>query len=988
MVEHARAAGETADSGRGVALLLLTAPDRQALLEQVDALLADPTAPLPVSGAAQPDAARLAIAAPPEELRARLTLARSRLAALARPRLTIRNSGVYLGLDAAPPTPRRIAFLFPGQGSQHVGMLHELYRRTPTVRGWLDALDAAYASVGRPRPSELIYGEEAQEAAAPAAALFSMEQGAQLSTVANLALYELMGQLGIHGDALVGHSIGEHAAVLAAHAGHAAHRAAICAELCQLGRLSVGLEEPAIPEAMAAVSAFDRASLEALVARNPQQLFIAMDNCPHQQVLAGTRGAVDAALAAIVAAGGIGARLPFVRAYHTPLFGPRAEQLAAWYRRTGLTPAPLHGFAPPVYSCLTGQPIPTAPADAARVMAQQWVAPVNFRSTVERLYAAGIDAFVEVGPDAKLTAFVEDILRGRPHLAVSMLGPAQATPRDLAQIGHMLAALFAHGAAVDTARYGAVCAGEIGRLGDWEIRRLEIGRLEIGDWRLANLQSPISQSLNPSIPSSAPLTVHRDLIDAAHAQLATTAAQMARRMGRAPAAPTPTAPTPAAPTPTAPTPAVGRPLPDAQAVAPVRLDATRRLSLAGEPFLADHSLGRGVLPVLSFTTSLALAAETGSQLLTHTAAPRPALLMTDLRAQQWLAFDGGALTVRIAATRQGNGAHVSLYEDGLPHHAQSNNTRPAFQSTLHLPATLPPIPNALLRADGSARPPARWDAASFYSDYAFHGPSFQGLAEVLSVGTASAEARVRVTDLPGRGALPLDPALLDCAGQLVAFWLLEAQARTPTFGIFPVSARRFVQQRPAPPPGALLRCRCRVVLETGGLTRADVAFFAADGQPVAFFEDFVQRLIEFPPALAACLFGGKTVDFSQPLPAPQGQTQQQITVADWTLLWEGQGVWARLLAAQALTAAERDAWRALPAADAAPWLLRRIVAKETVRAWAVRYLDQAPPLAEIEIAPLAGAPGETNVQGALAARLRLHLTEAAGQITARVERID
>jgi acyl transferase domain-containing protein len=143
MVEHARAAGETADSGRGVALLLLTAPDRQALLEQVDALLADPTAPLPVSGAAQPDAARLAIAAPPEELRAKMAIARSRLATLARPRLTIRNSGVYLGLDAAPPTPRRIAFLFPGQGSQHVGMLHELYRCTPTVRGWLDALDAA-----------------------------------------------------------------------------------------------------------------------------------------------------------------------------------------------------------------------------------------------------------------------------------------------------------------------------------------------------------------------------------------------------------------------------------------------------------------------------------------------------------------------------------------------------------------------------------------------------------------------------------------------------------------------------------------------------------------------------------------------------------------------------------------------------------------------------------------------------------------------------
>lgn len=75
--------------------------------------------------------------------------------------------------------------------------------------------------------------------------------------------------------------------MLAAHTGSADDRATICAaQLCRLGLASVGMEDPPVPEAMAAVSAFDRTVLDELVGRFPQQL-VAMDNCPHQQVLAG-----------------------------------------------------------------------------------------------------------------------------------------------------------------------------------------------------------------------------------------------------------------------------------------------------------------------------------------------------------------------------------------------------------------------------------------------------------------------------------------------------------------------------------------------------------------------------------------------------------------------------------------------------------------------------------------------------------------------------
>ena len=94
MAERAREQSGPPGSRRGVALLLLTAPDRQSLLDKIDDLLARPEASLQSSGATPLQGARLAIAAPPQELRARLEIARSRLAGLARARLTLRTSGI------------------------------------------------------------------------------------------------------------------------------------------------------------------------------------------------------------------------------------------------------------------------------------------------------------------------------------------------------------------------------------------------------------------------------------------------------------------------------------------------------------------------------------------------------------------------------------------------------------------------------------------------------------------------------------------------------------------------------------------------------------------------------------------------------------------------------------------------------------------------------------------------------------------------------
>ena len=728
--DEGRTAGgrSTATPGeRGVALLLLDAANYDGLLKIVDDLLAQPDSqPLasPTTGAANgPLGARLALAAPHANLRARLQMARARLVSLDTPRLTVKSSGIYINVDAAlaRQPDRRIAFLFPGQGSQHPGMLRDFCLVSRDVRAWLEGLDAACALARRPPPSRLIDDERPD-------ALFGFEQGVPLSTVAGLALFELVSQLGIRADVLVGHSLGEHAAVLAAGMGEGANRQTICAELCRLGLAGIALEEPAIAEGMATVSALARTRLDEIVARYPQQLYLAMDNSPTQLVLAGRLTALADAARNIVAEGGTCAQLPFARAYHTPFLHDYAAIAQRWYRELNLTPEPSPGMGTRVYSCLTSRAIPGDPVAAAEVMARQWTTTVHFRATIEQLMSEGVDTFVEVGPDAKLTAFVDDIFRGRPHLAVNVAAPPPRTPqrrgiRDIEQLGHMLAALYAHGVTVDAERYN-------------ELLRSRRGGIPV---------------------VSAPAPIEVDLTHRGSSLLG-----------------------------------------DAVVVTDNRLTAHRTFTLVHDRFLADHSMGRArirkssaaegtgnALPVLSFTTSLAVVVEAAQHLLALHTPPtnRPqATLIAGIHAQRWLALDNGSLDVHVEATGDGTAVQVTLREE--THSVAGMPLPPAFQATVYSVPTAQAVvltPPSLWESDPAACGPARWTAASFYGQYAFHGPSFQGLAHVLSVGPNSAEALVTVLEVPGidRSLLHLDPALVDCAGQLVAFWLLEQGGRAP-----------------------------------------------------------------------------------------------------------------------------------------------------------------------------------------------------------------
>jgi acyl transferase domain-containing protein len=193
-------------------LLLVAAPDRAgivAALRRFRAMSADELAGMPLRGPSSSGPERMAIVAGPTTVHERIDLALQRLPALTAPRLVVRGQGLYFSNQ---PTPGRVAFLFPGQGSEHVGMLQTLRERMPAVKVWFDTLDRAAAALSQPPLTPLIDSRSIDRDAVDARAgsarrgLFDMERGGQLGTTADLALHEVALALGLRADVHVGHS--------------------------------------------------------------------------------------------------------------------------------------------------------------------------------------------------------------------------------------------------------------------------------------------------------------------------------------------------------------------------------------------------------------------------------------------------------------------------------------------------------------------------------------------------------------------------------------------------------------------------------------------------------------------------------------------------------------------------------------------------------------------------------------------------------------
>ncbi len=391
----------------------------------------------------EPTPSRLAIVASSAvDLKDKLGRAEKKLSAPGGCRQIRDGSGIYYNSE---PMARegKLAFLFPGEGSQYPNMLADLCLHFPEVRECFDQIDRVYYDHPRgyvpsdhifPRPGHARGESRVEER------LWEIAGAVEAVLTANQAQLTLMKGLGLRPDVIVGHSTGEFSALRAAGIFDPDKE-----EFSELSlKLYKNYEEASragVPRAVLLAVGADRERVEAIGKEAGGEIYVAMDNCPHQAVLVGGDEVSERALAIVKQQGLMCEALNFDRAYHTPLFAPYVDHLKQIFDEAQILPAKV-----PIYSCTTAAHYPEDPDEIRKLMVDHWLMPVEFRKTVETLYEDGVRIFVEVGPRGNLSSFVEDILRGRRFCAV----PANVPRRSgILQLNHLVAILSAQGVDLD-----------------------------------------------------------------------------------------------------------------------------------------------------------------------------------------------------------------------------------------------------------------------------------------------------------------------------------------------------------------------------------------------------------------------------------------------------------------------------------------------------------------------------------------------------------
>ena len=326
----------------------------------------------------------------------------------------------------------KIAFLCPGQGSQRVGMLADLFAHFPQLEPLLDLGAGLVRTLYPPtayRP---------QERAAQVTAINDTALAQPLMGIADLALADLLAEVGILPDMLAGHSYGELPALCIAGALDRSH----------LVGLSTARAEAILKAAgdragtMCAVRA-SAAELQPVVDTLGGLVVMANQNAPDQTVLSGPVEDIAHAREVLTAEGFNVREIPVSCAFHSPLIAPGTTAF-----RVSLKRVPMVRPALPVYSNTTAGLYPSQPEAIRARLAQHLASPIRFVEEIQAMYDAGARIFVEVGPGRVLTGLVRSILGDAPHLAVAT---NVAGRPSLPELLRCLAELAVHGAEPNTA---------------------------------------------------------------------------------------------------------------------------------------------------------------------------------------------------------------------------------------------------------------------------------------------------------------------------------------------------------------------------------------------------------------------------------------------------------------------------------------------------------------------------------------------------------
>ena len=306
-----------------------------------------------------------------------------------------------------------IAFVFPGQGSQHVGMGKSLVERFDVCRETLEQADAA---LGEPLTTLCFDGPE------KALTLTENTQPAVLAV--SVAVHRLLVSRGVRPGIVAGHSLGEYSA-------HVAAGTISFADALRTVRRRGQYMQAAVPVgagAMAAILGLDARTVQRACqdAAGDEVVSPANLNAPRQVVIA---GAHDAVARAVARAKELGARrtmpLRVSAPFHCALMKPAEHRLEASLRRLVVSDPTI-----PVVANVDAEPKADA-ASSIDALVRQVSAPVLWEAVVRRLATAGVDTCIEIGPGKVLSGLIRKIDRQMQIANVE-------DPEGLTRVEHLL----------------------------------------------------------------------------------------------------------------------------------------------------------------------------------------------------------------------------------------------------------------------------------------------------------------------------------------------------------------------------------------------------------------------------------------------------------------------------------------------------------------------------------------------------------------------
>ncbi|OXM15955.1 ACP S-malonyltransferase [Paenibacillus herberti] len=308
----------------------------------------------------------------------------------------------------------KIAFVFPGQGAQVVGMGKDLYESSPRARAVFEEADSA---LGFPL-SDIIFS-------GPDEALKQTANTQPALLTVSIAFLEAFRESGITPDFAAGHSLGEYSALTAAGS-------LGFADAVRTVRARGEFMEQAVPGgkgAMSAVLGAERKALAALcasISAEGHAVELANVNCPGQIVISGSAEGVALAGERIKEAGAKRAiALEVSGPFHSSLMKPAAERLSEVLEHVAISDASV-----PVIANVTAEAV-TSAADIRRLLVEQVYSPVLWEDTVQGLIREGVDTFVELGSGAVLAGLIKKTDRSVRVLSVNSVESLQAAVAEL-----------------------------------------------------------------------------------------------------------------------------------------------------------------------------------------------------------------------------------------------------------------------------------------------------------------------------------------------------------------------------------------------------------------------------------------------------------------------------------------------------------------------------------------------------------------------------